>query len=350
MIAARLAGKAEPPGGTAHAEARRALRQEVRSAFTIVELLVVVGIVGLLVAMLIPAVQAAREAARRTTCKNQARQLAAAVLQHEEAQGHFPTGGWDWSWSGDPDLGFGPEQPGGWFYNILPYIEQDNVHVIGSGMDYPEEKAAHAERIETPIAQTLCPSRRGTQLYPFHGPPANGQIINAEDYELSTRIDYAINAGAVDDLECEEDVRARGEDFLHYPKLFRWCVTDRFDGISFQRSEVRAGQVTSGLSHTYVLGEKYLDAAEYESGIDPGDNESPYTGINADHYRGTSLDMPLIPDTRGTENKFAFGSAHPAGFHMALCDGSVQWVAFDIDRHVHEARGSRDTGATPRAQ
>jgi hypothetical protein len=344
MIAARLAGNADRPGGTAHAEARRTQRQEVRSAFTIVELLVVIGIVGLLVGMLIPAVQAAREAARRATCKNQVRQLATAVLLHQEAQGHFPTGGWDWSWLGDPDRGYGPDQPGGWFYNALPFLEENDLRQVGVGLDYPEEKRAHAQRIETPVDGTLCPSRRSTRLYPFIGPPHNGQVINAGPYAFTTRIDYAINAGTTDDVECEREFREEGIDFTKpLARGARWCRdTSKFDGISFQQSLVQPAHITGGLSKTYLLGEKYLNAAEYESGTDAGDNESPYTGVNVDHTRGTSRRVSLIPDTPGIGSKFAFGPAPGTGCPMASCDGSVQWVAFDIDPQVHAARGRRD--------
>jgi prepilin-type N-terminal cleavage/methylation domain-containing protein len=317
-----------------------------RPAFTIVELLVVIGIMGILTGMVIPAVQAARESARRTTCKNQVRQLALAVLLHEEAQGHFPTGGWDWSWLGDPDRGFGPDQPGGWFYNSLPYLEENDLHQLGVGMDYPEERQAHAERIEMPVTGTLCPSRRNTQLYPFLGPPMNPDVINAGPYEFTTRIDYAINAGSSDDVECERQYLASGGDFVMPQRGVRWCKdTSKFDGITYQQSLVLPAHVADGLSKTYLLGEKYLNAAEYESGIDPGDNESPYTGVNVDHTRGTSARIRLIPDTPGVASKFAFGSAHESGFHMATCDGAVDWVTFDVDPQLHQSRGSRNDGA-----
>src|SRR5450756_1612071 len=92
-----------------------------QAGFTLVELLVVMSIISVLIGLLLPAVQAAREAARRTQCINNLHQIGLAVLQHEVATRHFPTGGWGSLWLGDPDRGTDEKQPGGWIYNILPY-------------------------------------------------------------------------------------------------------------------------------------------------------------------------------------------------------------------------------------
>ena len=103
------------------------LRQRF-AAFTLVELLVVIAIIGILIALLLPAVQAAREAARRMQCTNNLKHMALAALNHENTVKHFPSGGWGFNWVGDPDRGFDRGQPGGFFYNILPFMEWKGIH------------------------------------------------------------------------------------------------------------------------------------------------------------------------------------------------------------------------------
>src|SRR6476659_3058839 len=87
-----------------------------RRAFTLVELLVVIAIIGILVALLLPAIQAAREAARRNECKNHIKQLALGALLHESTFKALPSGGWKDSYTADSNLGSGPRQPGSWYY------------------------------------------------------------------------------------------------------------------------------------------------------------------------------------------------------------------------------------------
>src|SRR5262245_56091327 len=107
-----------------------------RRAFTLVELLVVIAIIGTLVSLLLPAVQATREASRRTQCQNNLKQMWLAFHQHHDTLRFFPTGGWDWITpptyiSGTPSTG--RPQQAGWGFQILPYVEQTATWNGGGG-------------------------------------------------------------------------------------------------------------------------------------------------------------------------------------------------------------------------
>ena len=141
-----------------------------RRGFTLVELLVVIAIIGVLVALLLPAVESVREAARRATCSNNLHQLGIRCLQRESAQGFLPGGGWGAWWVGNPNRGFGPPQPGGWHYNVLPYIDQQPLHdmgKIGSYSNYlgavvtaANKPQAAVPQAGMPVALFNCPTRR----------------------------------------------------------------------------------------------------------------------------------------------------------------------------------------------
>ena len=130
--------------------------------------MVVITIIGILIGLLLPAVQAAREAARQLQCQNNLKQLGLAALNHESATGRLPTGGWLWIWIGDPDRGNDHRQPGGWIYNLLPYLEQQPLHDLqaGKGVGSPERLAAATQMIQTPLSVMNCPTRRPAVPYP----------------------------------------------------------------------------------------------------------------------------------------------------------------------------------------
>src|SRR5262245_56477715 len=132
--------------------------------FTLVELLVVIAIIGILVALLLPAIQAAREAARRTECTNHLKQLSLGALNHENAHKFLPSGGWGFMWTGDPDRGVGATQPGGWPYSLLNFLEEGAVHAIGAGLSDAEKKAQTLRQKATPVPVFYCPTRGQPRL------------------------------------------------------------------------------------------------------------------------------------------------------------------------------------------
>ena len=132
---------------------------------------------------------------RRAAMRNNLHQMAAACLAHEAAQGYLPTGGWVWGWAGDPNRGFSKKQPGGWHYNILPYLDQADLHDLGKGVPDDTRKIQGSLTGPRPVAAFICPTRRKVKAYPqTRGTPYwYRQYRRART--VSARSDYAANGG-----------------------------------------------------------------------------------------------------------------------------------------------------------
>jgi len=304
--------------------------------FTLVELLVVIGIVGTLAALLLPAVQKAREAADRTRCQHNLRQLALAANAHLAITGFYPTGGWGSAWVGIPDRTAGRRQPAGWIYNLLPYIDQQNLFdKARSGTDL-QRQTASTELIETTIPVLNCPSRRSGGPYPnATGFTYRGPYTGTITPPWMARSDYAANAGSQSLNEDGVGPQSLAEGDTVYP----WPATTTFNGVVYLRSETRQSDVTKGLGYVYLGGEKYLNPTHYTTGLDPGDTENMFSGFNNAINRVT-FDPPAR-DRRNASNTRAFGGPHASGFLMAMCDGSVRVVDYNVSLAVHRDAGDR---------
>ena len=345
--------------------------------FTLVELLVVITIIGILVSLLLPAVQAARESARKAICSNNLKQLGMAALASLQSQRHYPSGGWGWRWVGDPEHGYGAEQPGGWVYNILPQLELIPLHDVQDGLTGQARSDAAAKMISTPIAVLICPSRRELQALPTWqtgGGGDNSQRIAIGRILSKTTTGYA----SATPLVAKSDYAANGGDVYTSPGtngapwgtgnveggptdyqtgiattgLNYWIVLGKAStGVVFGASTVTTAHIKDGASNTYLFGEKYLNPDDYTTGnVDAGDNENAYTGANEDTIRqgGPGIDPPLL-DTPGVGYRLSYGSAHPSGFNMVFCDGSVHSIGFSIDPEVHRRLSNRADGMAIRA-
>ncbi|MFT7642428.1 MAG: prepilin-type N-terminal cleavage/methylation domain-containing protein [Pirellulaceae bacterium] len=318
-----------------------------RNGFTLIELLVVIAIIGILVALLLPAVQATREAARRTECKNHLKQIGIGWLNHEDVHGHLPSSGWGYKWTGEPSRDYGKDQPGGWVYNMLAFIEQTDLRNLGARTSEPGQLSAQKAQ---PIKIMHCPTRRRAKVY-----PAIESSINSTGDVGHGKTDYAANGGT-------KVILGRGSNLSclqTYPNC-NWTHSDAWmlanhDGISSERSEILLSQVLDGTSNTLMVGEKYLNPNYYENGRCCSDNNSLYQGNDWDVNRwvpgfangqATSVQATRpLRDTKGFENcTRRFGSNHNAGFQVVYCDGSVHLLPYDLDLAVFSMLGSRRDG------
>ncbi len=333
----------------------------IPAGFTLVELLVVITIIGILIALLLPAVQSARESARRVQCANNVKQLSLGILDYESANKRFPSGGWGWLWIGDPDRGFSSQrQPGSWVYQILPYIEQSSLFNLGAGQTGATKTAALTQLIMTPLSAHNCPSRRPLGLVSYN--PGKPQVYGVNPVTSCARSDYAGNAGDyVLPYDLDGPIPAGGSN----PEATgdAWTAANAwkppntavvpettYTGIFFLRSQVTAANVTDGLSNTYLVGEKCVNADCYFSGLDDADDQAMYMGFDNDNHRSTYYDASTgqswapMQDTAGIEFSNSFGSAHAGTFNMSLCDGSVRAISYGIDPETHRRLGNRSFG------
>ena len=287
-----------------------------KSGFTLVELLVVIAIIGILIGMLLPAVQQVREAARRIQCGNQLRQLALACHNFESANGHFPSGlhvpindDDDDNFNGGIDLdeamdwgvqrGPGGDQFGSWMVWIFPFMEQNNLF-DRIDTSVRENSGTNPDVSPEIVPNLLCPSDIDEQTAEF-----NGQVFGANSY-----------------FGCA-GLQGWFKDLLTH------------DGILFYNSKVTFGQISDGSSNTFLLGERYSEDPEFPT----FGNFRGWAWSNDNAARDCIVGMLepinfMLPEGAGpnlsfdeTDQKFnSFSSGHPGGANFAMGDGSVQFV------------------------
>ncbi|WP_235990713.1 DUF1559 domain-containing protein [Bremerella alba] len=307
-------------------------RTSPRTGFTLVELLVVIAIIGILIALLLPAVQQAREAARRMQCTNNLKQLGLAFHNFQDTFGHLPFGGADKTSAtalGSDCCSAEQLDYLNWTYHIMPFMEQQNLHDLGD----PDDVANSSNLIaRNPVAGLYCPSRRAPTAYSGY-----------------YRTDYAGNGGEWHDDGVTKGTSPGSKGVVVNNKLGTKMVVER---------------IQDGSSNTIMVGEKALHPDAH--GTEGGDNERYVNagwdqcvirwGAFYDKDDAVSYGLPPIPDLKsvhqddsGTwvfgdddlsyDGEFGawhayYGSSHNGVTNFCLADGSVRSVPFTVDQEV----------------
>jgi prepilin-type N-terminal cleavage/methylation domain-containing protein len=365
----------------------------VRRAFTLVELLVVIAIIGVLVALLLPAIQAAREAARRAQCQNNLKQMGVAVQNHIDSLGVFPTGGDGYfpvvAHSVTNGRPHGPNRMGmSWSYQILPYLEQNALHGI----------TTEAQLKTNPVPLYVCPSRRGVIVK--NTIDLIGTTVVLSDYAAATPCTYQCplaptelrytplpwgtmttamykgggttannfhyfcgaarsgQAGVPPNNYVSDGLVVRTP-WRSSPAL-RGTANEYPTGVS---KAVEPGQAPDGLSNTLLISEKFVRADLYDGGT-YSDDRGWTDGWDPDTIRSTCYQPmsdsdqicsqtvgrnfcgPLGPGLAGDYDTWQFGSAHTSGINAVFGDGSVHYIRFEVDVVLFNNLGARNDDQT----
>lgn len=319
-------------------------RLSLRRGFTLIELLVVIAIIAILIALLVPAVQKVREAAARTHCGNNLKQIGLGIHNHNDTYKMLPTGGQHWSLpptflpaivpgtNPSPNIAHqgpaGPkDQHAGWLFQLLPFVEQENVHK-GAGQTLMPN--AQAQAIAAVIPIYFCPSRRSPRVFSqatnWYPPSIAGTHAQC-DYGASIANNSATNGFL------QRSFNHPADGVLGTPRF----------------PPIRLNDLVDGTSNVLLAGDKRI-AVNRLGGFQGEDNEGYTSGWDHDVLRRTDIaPLPdcIHPPPAGQPaciDSVRFGSSHTGGFQAVLGDASVRMISFSITVTTFNRLGNRFDG------
>ncbi len=300
-----------------------------RLGFTLIELLVVIAIIAVLIGLLLPAVQKVREAAARTQCCNNLKQIGLGFHAHNEALGVFPSGGLAWSSDRTTTNGVPnnyTSQVWGWAYQILPYIEQTNLWDVPDGGPAPGASTTPTVGnliiARTPISTYICPSLRGPTIFPYA--QSNWSSLSPGGYRAM--MDYTANGGTW----CNDNGMTLGSASLDGPLVPSSTTSNKT--VTFK-------DILDGTENTLLVGEKYLNRQTAGTSSDCNDDQGWTDGWDNDtivfsqgsQTASLGVDISSVPQPDGAVGTcgWLFGGPHDSMLAV-FCDGSVHSINFAI--------------------
>ena len=325
--------------------------RKIIRGFTLVELLVVIAIIGILIALLLPAVQAAREAARRMQCTNNVKQLALAMHNYESANGSLPAAGNYLN----PNMGYDTIAAAHtWVEALFPYIEQQELY---DRLDFNSRitEGVNPSVIDgVAIASLMCPSDPNAGLFPntrmdYHMLPASGTSMGASYIPCAGPAALRGNHECVIPPDTPNYNCQNGRSEIQGNNGLIWDV----DGpgiFTIGRIARRFSDITDGLSNTFMLGETLPVYNQFQmyfcSHLHVGSNNPPPNYHHICHNDCIVAKDRFFEDPRCFVLMNGFKSEHPGGVTMAMADGSVQFIGDDIEYKMWCDLGARDSGST----
>ena len=319
------------------------MKEQSRSAFTLVELLVVIAIIGILGALLLPAIQAAREAARRTECINREKQFGIALLSYHDMRGRLPFARSTHDQNGHT-----------WFVDILPQMEGQNTYdawvanaqaANRKDLRFVDQKQA---LLEFALPEYFCPTRRTPTLISKHEGNAAVTLRGSVG-------DYAV---------CVHDLKSDDWSGADYPRLSNGAFINAQSrlGVGNNREAIKLREISDGTSKTIFVGEKHIRISDQLNELKPPATDPPNhdnciynsdQGATAGRCAGTSLAFngqpngnaaPIATDRDEAYNN-QFGSWHPGVCNFLMGDGHVEGIDPEIDLVTLKYLANRRDGA-----